>query len=228
MTQGDRGREFFSRTLFVSSTCLIALLAVSPVEAATVPTSTGRFTPLETCNRLPGAAAFRTALASAVRRRDGQALAALASPQVKLDFGEGSGTAELRRRLAGAEGHKLWRELDRILPLGCAVQAGNLAIPSLFARDFGDLDPFDIMVVTGSRVPLLSAPSARGRTLRLLSWVTVKPLSGDDFEKPYRRVQFGRQTGYVETARLRSPLDYRMVVGRTRGQWKIDAFLAGD
>jgi hypothetical protein len=41
-------------------------------------------------------------------------------------------------------------------------------------------------------------------------------------------VQFGRQTGYVETARLRSPLDYRMVVGRTRGQWKIDAFLAGD
>lgn len=163
-----------------------------------------------------------------MRRRDANALAALASPQVKLDFGEGSGTAELRRRLAGTEGRKLWRELELILPLGCAAQQGNLAIPGIFARDFGDLDPFDIMVVTGARVPLLVAPGARARTLRLLSWVAVKPLSGDDFEKPYRRVQFGRQTGYVETARLRSPLDYRIVVGRTRGQWKIEAFLAGD
>lgn len=228
MTLGDRGREFFSRTLFVSSTCLAALLAVVPVEAAAVPVSTGRFTPLETCNRPPGAAAFRAALTSAVRRRDADALVALASPQVKLDFGEGSGTAELRRRLAGAEGRKLWRELDRILPLGCAVQEGNLAIPGVFGHDFGDQDPFDIMVVTGARVPLLSAPSSRGRAFRLLSWVAVKPLSGDDFEKPYRRVQFGRQTGFVETARLRSPLDYRIVVGLTRGQWKIEAFLAGD
>jgi hypothetical protein len=32
----------------------------------------------------------------------------------------------------------------------------------------------------------------------------------------------------VAGGKLRSPLDYRMVVGRTRGQWKIDAFLAGD
>lgn len=212
----------------MSSTCLAAVLAVGPVEATTVPTSAGRFTPLETCNRLPGAAAFRASLASAVRRRDARALVGLASPHVKLDFGEGSGTAELRRRLAGPEGRKLWGELDRILPLGCAAQQGNLAIPGIFARDFGDLDPFDMMVVTGARVPLFAAPRARSRALRLLSWVVVKPLSGDDFAKPYRRVQIGRQTGYVATEKLRSPLDYRIVAGRTRGQWKIDAFLAGD
>lgn len=228
MTGADRGRGFFARTLFVSSTCLIGLAAAAPVQAASVPVSTGRFTPVETCNRLPGATAFRAALASAVRRRDAAGLAALASPQVKLDFGDGSGSAELRRRLAGAGGAKLWRELDRILPLGCAAQQGNLAIPGVFAHDFGDLDAFDIMVVTGTRVPLLVAPGARARALRLLSWAAVKPVSGDDFEKPYRRVQFGRQTGYVESAKLRSPLDYRIVVGRSRGAWKIDAFLAGD
>lgn len=228
MTQGDGTGDFFSRTLFVSSTCLAALLTAGGAQAAAVPVTTGRFTPVETCNRLPGAAAFRASLASAVRRRDANALVALASPQIRLDFGEGSGTAELRRRLAGAEGRKLWRELDRILPLGCAAQQGNLAIPGIFARDFGDLDPFDVMVATGARVPLLVAPGARARALRLLSWVVVKPLSGDDFEKAYRRVQLGRQTGYVEAAKLRSPLDYRIVVGRTRGAWKIDAFLAGD
>lgn len=228
MTQGDGTRDFFARTLCTLSTCFAALLTAGTAQVAAAPVSTGRFMPVETCNRLPGAAQFRAALGSAVRARDANALVRLASPEVKLDFGEGSGTAELRRRLAGAEGRKLWRQLDLILPLGCAAEQGNLAIPGVFAHDFGSADPFDIMVVTGARVPLLVAPGARARALRLLSWIAVKPLSGDDFEKPYRRVQFGRQTGYVETARLRSPLDYRIVVGRSRGQWKIEAFLAGD
>jgi hypothetical protein len=210
------------------STFLAILLGASAANAATLPVSTGRFAPLETCNRLPGAAAFRAILDSAVRRRDGAALAALASPTIRLDFGEGAGTTELRRRLAGAEGRKLWRELDRILPLGCAVQGGNLVMPSVFAHDFGDTDPFDVMLVTAARVPLLARPNAAARPLRLLSWIMVSPVSADDFEKPFRRVRVGTQTGYVETAKLRSALDYRLVVSRTRGAWKIDAFVAGD
>lgn len=207
---------------------LVAGLVGMPADAARLPVSTGRFAPLETCNRLPGAPAFRAALASAVRRRDGAALAALASPTIRLDFGEGAGTAELRRRLAGAEGRKLWRELDRILPLGCAVQGGNLVMPSVFAHDFGDTDPFDVMLVTSAKVPLLVRPSATARPLRLLSWIMVSPVSAEDFEQPFRRVRLGAQTGYVETAKLRSALDYRLVVSRSRGAWKIDAFVAGD
>ena len=210
------------------STFLAVLLGATAANAAALPVSTGRFAPLDTCNRLSGAAAFRAALASAVRRRDGAALAALASPTIRLDFGDGAGTAELRRRLAGAEGRKLWRELDRILLLGCAVQAGNLVMPSVFAHDFGETDPFDVMLVTGARVPLLARPSATARPLRLLSWIMVSPVSADDFEKPFRRVRLGSRTGYVETAKLRSALDYRLVVSRTRGAWKIDAFVAGD
>jgi hypothetical protein len=108
------------------------------------------------------------------------------------------------------------------------VQAGNLVMPSIFAHDFGDTDPFDVMLVTGARVPLLAGPSATARPLRLLSWVMVSPITADDFEKLFRRVSLGRQTGYVETAKLRSALDYRLVVSLTRGAWKIDAFVAGD
>jgi hypothetical protein len=207
---------------------LVGLLGAATANAAAPPVSAGRFAPIETCDRLPGATAFRAALGSAVRRRDGAALAALASPTIRLDFGEGAGTTELRRRLAGAEGRKLWRELDRILPLGCAVQAGNLVMPSVFAHDFGDTDPFDVMLVTGARVPLLARPNAAARPLRLLSWIMVSPVSAGDFEKPFRRVRLGAQTGYVETAKLRSALDYRLVVSHTRGAWQIDAFVAGD
>src|ERR1700712_2726033 len=94
----------FPRTLSIVSTFLAALLAAGPASAAPIPQTAGRFVPLETCNRLPGAAAFRALLASAVRRRDAAAFAALASPTIRLDFGDGAGAAELRRRLSGADG----------------------------------------------------------------------------------------------------------------------------
>ena len=214
-------------TVSTAST-LFATLLLAPPASAAVPETTGHFIPVETCNTLPGAAAFRTRLTAAVRRRDANALAALALPDLRLDFGDGSGTAELRRRLGGAEGGKLWRELDRILPLGCAVQQGNLVMPAVFAHDFGETDPFDVMLVTGARVPLLMAPSATSRPLRLFSWTMVEPVSADDFEQPFRQVRLGDQVGYVDASRLRSPLDYRLVVSRAPGGWKIGAFVAGD
>jgi hypothetical protein len=90
----------------------------------------------------------------------------------------------LRRRLAGANGVKLWRELDRVLPLGCAVQAGNLVMPSLLAHDFGDADPFGLLLVTGARVAMRAGPNAAALPLRLLSWTMVTPVSGDDSATP--------------------------------------------
>jgi hypothetical protein len=200
------------------------VMGTAPAAAA------ASFAPIETCHHQPGAAQFRAALTRAVRARDVAGLVALAAPDVKLDFGEGAGRAELRGRLAGAEGAKLWRELDRILPLGCAAQAGNLVMPSVFAHDFGEIDAFDVMVVTGANVALRSGPSAIARPIRRLSWSLVEPLSGEDFERPFRqvRVHGGGPTGFVSSAYLRSPLDYRLIVGRKGGAWRIEAFVAGD
>lgn len=221
------------RWLVSALTALMLAMAAAqaPVAAASVAVVSGEFRPPEVgCSRRPGASAFLAALTRAVQRRNTAALLALSAPTVQLDFGGGSGHAELRRRLAGAEGRKLWRELDRLVALGCAPSGPNLYLPAVFARDLGDLDPFEVVVVTGDRVPLRSAPWANARPLRLLSWVAVTPLTGDDYEKPFRRVSLpaGKVIGYVESAKLRSPIDYRMVVSRQRGVWKIHAFVAGD
>jgi hypothetical protein len=40
--------------------------------------------------------------------------------------------------------------------------------------------------------------------------------------------RLGGQTGYIEAAKLRSALDYRLLASRTGGALKIDAFVAGD
>lgn len=207
-----------------------ALLAGSAAAAPPPRRPAAAFTPLETCNRLPGVAQFRAALIRAIRARDTAAFVALSAPRVKLDFGDGAGRAELRKRLSGADGRKLWAELDRIVPLGCAVQGRNLIMPSIFEHEWGDVDPFDVMVVTGANVTLRAGPSATARPIRTLSWALVEPLSADDFEKAFRQVKVhgGGPTGYIAANLLRSPLDYRMVASRVQGQWKIDAFLAGD
>jgi hypothetical protein len=217
-------------SLWLAAIGAVLLVGTAPLSAASaaVPTLTGPYAPRDACSRQAGASAFRRSLASVVRRRDEAGLLALAASDVRLDFGQGGGRAELRRRLRADRG-KLWRELDRLMPLGCAMQQGSVIIPSIFAADMGDIDPFEVMLVTGARVPLRAAPSAAARPLRLLSWLLVEPVSGADSARPFREVRVKNgPTGYVATALLRNPADYRILASRHRGRWLIDAFVAGD
>ena len=199
--------------------------------AAIVPVTAGHLAPRDGCASLPGAAAFRKALAAAVRRRDAAALAALAADDVTLDFGGTSGPAELRRLMQGAEGAALWRELDALLTLGCAVEDGDMVLPWFFAQELGgDADPARYLVA-GANVPLREGPSASAQVTRALSWVLVRSLEpADAAPRAYTRVRLdgATATGYVESARLRSQLGYRLGARREGSGWKIAWFLAGD
>lgn len=209
-----------------------ALVLALPVHAAPVATANppGRYAPRDECARLPGAAAFRARLARVVARRDAAGLAAMAAPQVELDFGGGSGRALLRRRLAGREGAELWSALDKMLPLGCASSRGNITLPWFFNQDLGDLDVYSVLLVTGANVPLLEAADRNARSLGTLSWQLVEPpgnrVDGEKFVQV--DVVGTRRRGYVEASRLRSPIDYRLIAERRRGVWQISAFIAGD
>src|SRR5688500_15717313 len=84
------------------------------------PLAKGEWAPRDDCGQVEGAGAFRERLAAAVEARDAEALVALAASDILLDFGGGSGTAELRARLEDAS-FDLWDELDALLALGCAA-----------------------------------------------------------------------------------------------------------
>lgn len=187
-----------------------------------------RFPPKDTCAALPGAAAFRASLKAAIAKRDARAFTALADTKVKLDFGGGSGAAELRRRLQSAQGRKLWQSLDQIAPLGCARQGNALVMPSFFAEDLGDHDPFSALLVAGNAVRLRAAPN--GPTVTSLSWKLVEAASPADRAAAWRKVKVlpSGPTGYVAANFLRSPVDYRLLAERRAGMWKIAAFVAGD
>lgn len=192
------------------------------------PRQPGKYAPRDECGQLPGARAFRLALTDAVTRRDADAVAAMTLEDVRLGFGGEDGRARLLQRLK-TDG-RLFDQLARILPLGCAAtDGGGLTLPWFFAQDFGDTDATMAMLVTGAGVPVLDSPSAGGNEKARLDWDVVELVGGLRPGQPFQHVRLAdKTTGYIVTDNLRSLLDYRLLAISQNGVWKISALLAGD
>lgn len=202
----------------------------SPSEAPPpTPAKLASYPPRDECAGLPGFAAFRKSLFDAVRARDAAALAALADPQIKLDFGGGAGADELRKRL-GETRPELWGELAALTRLGCAHDGGVATLPWIFARVPDAVDPYRAMLVTGEGVPLRAKGSAGATELARLDWALVEVVGASfDPKAAWVAVETAAGTrGFVTGARLRSVLDYRLIADREGEAWAITAFIAGD
>lgn len=201
-----------------------------PLRAEVPPPAEPNYTPRDECSALPGWPAFSERLRAAVQARDATALAGLAAPDVLLDYGGGSGTGELAKRLTDPKA-PLWHELDDALSLGCAIQGGLAVQPWYFWNLPDDIDSASTMVVTGSAVPLRARPSATAESTMTLNWPMVT-IDSVRFDPKARfnvvRTREGKRKGYVETARMRSVLAYRLIAEPSNGDWRITAFVAGD
>jgi hypothetical protein len=191
------------------------------------PLAKGKWAPRDECGAVEGATRFRERLAAAVKARDADALAALAADDIKLDFGGGEGTAELRARL-DAPDYELWDELDKLMALGCAAnEEGGITIPWYFAQDMGEIDPYTAWLVAGEDVPIYAARDG-DRRIGALSWDLVE-LADWDPEQPHQQVTLaGGETGFIATGKLRSLIDYRLLASSRNGRWRITTLIAGD
>src|SRR6478609_10555390 len=192
------------------------------------PLAEGKWAPQDTCAEVEGADEFRARLAAAVKARDIDGMVALAADDVKLDFGGGTGSAELRKRLADPS-LGLWGELDALMTLGCSAnKEGGITIPWFFDQDVGETDPYYAMLVTGENVPLLERPDPKSKALATISWDLVEIASLNP-ESAYQRVELpDHKVGFVATDKLRSLIDYRLSASSRNGRWRIINFVAGD
>lgn len=198
-------------------------------ETGSVNSNLPPLAPRNACRDIPGADRFRAAMAAAVKARDADALIALADPNIKLDFGGGAGTAELRRRLTDDE-YDLWTELDAVLALGCGPnQAGGITLPWYFTQETPGIDQMMGMIVTGTDVPMLSAADEGAEAVRSLSWNAVELTGGLQSGAAYQHVRLADgTTGFVASEKLRSLVDYRLLASEQDGKWRITVFIAGD
>lgn len=198
-------------------------------SAAPVSLVQGKYAPRDECQDVPGADAFRKQLAEAIAARDADRLAALASPEVQLDFGGGSGLAELRSRLNDRD-IDLWGELADLVKLGCALDdEGGITIPWDAAQEIDVQDPYMSMIVTGEEVPLRERADTKSPPLENVSWDIVTLVAGFQPEDPLQHVRSADGTeGYIATGDLRSLTDYRLSASRRDGKWKFTSLVAGD
>jgi hypothetical protein len=207
---------------------IVAATPAKPPEAPAKP-APGSYPPRDDCSRQAGWADFRARLADAVARRDADLLVSLTDPEVHLDFGGGSGTDELRKRL-DAPNYRLWDELAAILPLGCGFADGSAAMPWIFLNAPATADPYATMWVIGSGVPVREAASATARQAGKLDWAAVTAGPYTQINPEFLKVTDPetKLAGYVDTKSLRSLIDYRLIAQGKGGKWRITVFIAGD
>lgn len=203
-----------------------ALLAAL-IMAATAPT---RLPPIDQCSDDPSFRNFRSELEQTVRRQDSARLLKLVDDNVQVDLG-GNGFGKIAFTAAWAldkpQQSEIWEEIGTLLRLGCIRGEGGHLMPSLFEQIAPEqmLETY-VAVVPGS--PLRSRPAAGAPAVATLYWDVLSLEEVMDDRKWWRvRLADGRR-GYVRDVEARNPLDYRMLVGKMSGKWRIRALVAGD
>lgn len=202
---------------------------VEQVKSPAATLAKGPYAPRDECADVKGSGEFRTALAMAVQARDANALIGLAAKDVKLDFGGGSGTAELRKRLSDPK-YDLWDELATLVTLGCAKsEEGGIVLPWYFAQDFGQLDVLNSIIVMGEDVPLRETADAAGKIVQPISWDAVTIVGGFKPDAMFQQVETADGTvGFVPKDKLRPIAGYRLLASSRDGEWSFTALIAGD
>ncbi|WP_340586743.1 hypothetical protein [Erythrobacter alti] len=192
----------------------------------------GPYAPRNECLDQPGAAEFLLDLRNAAAARNADALVALSADDIMLDFGGGAGTELLRERLAEESGY-LWNALDEVLILGCASDGARMTMPWYFTQDI-KADPYMGAIVMGEDVPLYRSASEDSEVLGQISWNIVEAQEGRREGDRFAEVIWINPNddtpveGYVEVEKLRSIIDYRLIVTRRNNRWRITNFIAGD
>jgi len=174
-------------------------------------------------------------LLAAIARRDVDAVAAVATADIKLSFGGGYGRDQFRQQLVAddnGEGGSYWQELEWAIKLGGVFNGEHgLQFCTPYVSCSGphqctDCNPFDYLVAVSDRAPVYAAAQAGAPVLAHLSYELVDLI---DYGSPWRQVRLrdGR-TGYVKFPDFRSPIGYRTYFEKRDGRWQMRIFIAGD
>jgi hypothetical protein len=184
--------------------------------------------PVDQATSDPSLVAFRNELLAAVRRRDADAVVALADPKIRTSFGGGGGAADFRRSL-GQPG--VWEDFELLLTQGGSLVGEGFWAPYVYSAWPESHDAFASMAVTGENVPLYESADKNARVIATLSYDIVQRAGdiGRDVGEWQNVKTADGHTGWVEARFVRSPVGYRAGFLKNQdGKWQINALVAGD
>jgi len=198
-------------------------------------------TPVDKSGNIPGLQALWAGILQAHARRDFRWFTTHCSNAFEWTFGDcRPGDMQAFRRFwetTPGGMARFWEELGNILRLGGAFNSqGAFWVPSTDCRmpllDEG-IDPYHLLV-TDTDVAVYSRPDKRSAVLETLSYEIIHAANYEDIVRNpepegWRLVVTMRgNLGWMESRKLRSNTDYRLIIAHADGEWKIEAFIAGD
>lgn len=209
---------------------------ISTETTATVPPApsvTGpKLRPVDEATSDPSLVTFRNELLAAVRRRDADAVVALADPKIRTSFGDDGGAAAFKRNLAQPG---TWEDFEMLLTQGGKFvgegPSRSFWAPYAFSALPDDQDAFMALVITEENVPLLESADKNARAIATLSYDIVQRTGdiGRDIGDWHNVKTADGHSGWVEARFVRSPVGYRAGFLKNKdGKWQVNALVAGD
>jgi hypothetical protein len=209
----------------IQSTSLAAVLAVALVVAPI------QLLPVDEASTRPDFFSFRASLQRAIARHDTAALLAVIDPRIRNSFGDDGGIDEFRTKWkAGDPDSEIWEELGAVLALGGSFQdADTFAAPYVFSKWPEKFDSFEHVAVTGANVRVRAQPDVTASAIDTVSFAILPTSRQGSNKEGWTAIQIDKaRVGYVSSAYVRSPIDYRAVFRFEDRRWRLVSFVAGD
>jgi hypothetical protein len=174
---------------------------------------------------------FRRRLQDAVARKDEAAVLASVDPTVRISFGDSGGAPAFKAQVIGDRNEDFWGEFGTILRLGGRFRTNEtFDAPYTFSAWPENLDSFECLAITGSRVRVRAAAGLDARIVTQVDFAIVRANPPKKADTPgWRGIELpdGR-TGFVSSRYVRSPIDHRALFQFHDGRWWLMAYVAGD
>lgn len=207
---------------FFSALWAVATALAVPAEVAPAADRVDERAFLDNCTTVPGYAAFRTEFERVVIARDGDGLRALFHPEgVMRVHGIGGRGDTPDWGFGRPQAEAVWKELDQILPLGCATSEERLVLPALFVY----AETEELVLLRAETLRL--APQADAKAVRRVQRGQYASFTVYDTPSGWTEVTVDGATGYVPTTSLRSPFSFRLELVPVDGGWLIREFSDG-
>lgn len=188
---------------------------------------------------------WRAALLKAVVARNTDKVIRMASPDIKLSFGDAAGRSQFGQFLRGlppneAYGEDYWQELERVLRLGGRFERPDLfTAPYSWSAKLPDSfeSVFETYFVIGRHKPVFATPSTSSKILALLSEAIIEvppvrtgpDIVGEDGRTVFHKIRrIDGSLGYMLKDDLHALVGYRAFFERRNGTWQMTIFIAGD
>jgi len=176
---------------------------------------------------------FKKEVFTAIDKKDTNFIISILDTNILNSFGGNGGIKEFWEMWQMQDPNSsFWLELKKVFSMGGIFISNERKIfvmPYLFGIWPEDLDPFTYIAAINKNVTIHESPSKNSKILKKINYDILLVLDYYDEYNNWKKVMtVDSLSGFVQKEFVRSPIDYRAILQKEKGKWKITSFVSGD